>query len=128
MPWTYKVFGHKEAESIVREMDSNGYGIVDLDEFMNVMDTTDENEGAGSVLDKENELFEAFLIFDIDKNGLISAKELQRVLINFGCQNCSLRECRRMIKGVDTDGDGFVNFQEFKSMMSTGCSSTCVDY
>nr|XP_027108155.1 calmodulin-like [Coffea arabica]XP_027108156.1 calmodulin-like [Coffea arabica]XP_027108158.1 calmodulin-like [Coffea arabica]XP_027108159.1 calmodulin-like [Coffea arabica] len=110
-----------EAEGMVREMDCDGDGFVDLDEFMNVMGA-DESERVASFLDREDDLAEAFQIFDADKNGFISAKELQRVLISLGCQNCSLRECRRMIKGVDRDGDGSVNFQEFKSMMSAGCS------
>lgn len=110
-----------EAEGMVREMDCDGDGFVDLDEFMNVMGAH-ESERVASFLDREDDLAEAFQIFDADKNGFISAKELQRVLISLGCQNCSLRECRRMIKGVDRDGDGSVNFQEFKSMMSAGCS------
>ncbi|CDP17785.1 unnamed protein product [Coffea canephora] len=110
-----------EAEGMVREMDCDGDGFVDLDEFMNVMGAH-ESERVASFLDGEDDLAEAFQIFDADKNGFISAKELQRVLISLGCQNCSLRECRRMIKGVDRDGDGSVNFQEFKSMMSAGCS------
>lgn len=110
-----------EAEDMVREMDCDGDGFVDLDEFMNVMGA-DESEQAVSFLDREGDLVEAFQIFDADKNGFISAKELRRVLISLGCQNCSLRECRRMIKWVDKDGDGCVNFEEFKSMMSAGCS------
>ncbi|CAI9101576.1 OLC1v1038940C1 [Oldenlandia corymbosa var. corymbosa] len=129
--YTRSSLASKEAESIVREMDCDGDGFVDFDEFMNVMGTTttttttyaQNNEGGAKsfILDQEDELFQAFLIFDADKNGVISAEELQRVLISLGChQNCSLGDCRRMIKGVDKDGDGFVNFQEFKSMMSTG--------
>lgn len=108
-----------EAEVMVKEMDSDGDGLVDLDEFMSVMGRrSDTDNGIPTFSAKEGDLLEAFLIFDTDKNGFISAKELQRVLINLGCQKCSLRHCRRMIKGVDKDGDGFVNFEEFKSMMN----------
>lgn len=97
----------KEAEGILREMDCNGDGFIDLDEFMNVVDTN------------RDDIMDAFLIFDSDKNGFISAEELRRVLVSLGCKNCSLRECRRMIGGVDRDGDGFVDFEEFKSMMNS---------
>lgn len=110
----------EEAEGMVREVDCNGDGFIDLDEFMRVMNT-DFTVGSSSTCD--DGLMDAFLIFDSDKNGVISAEELQRVLISLGCVKCSLQECKRMIKGVDKDGDGFVDFEEFRSMM-TGCAST----
>ncbi|KAL8495471.1 hypothetical protein ACS0TY_019567 [Phlomoides rotata] len=106
----------EEAEGIVREMDCNGDGFVDLDEFMIVM----ENEDSGKGVSRESVIMEAFRVFDADNNGLISAEELQRVLGRLGCGNCSVKECRKMIKGVDRDGDGFVDFEEFKDMMSAG--------
>ncbi|KAJ8565443.1 hypothetical protein K7X08_008019 [Anisodus acutangulus] len=108
------------AEVMVKEMDCNGDGFVDLDEFLNVMGVEKDQVFGDSVKDIDQLIREAFLVFDADKNGLISAKELRRVLISLGCVNCSVKECRRMIKGVDKDGDGFVNFEEFKEMMAAG--------
>lgn len=104
----------EEAECMVRVLDFNGDGFVDMDEFMVVMN------GNGNMEQDDEYLMGAFLVFDTDKNGLISARELRRVLLNLGCENCSLRECKRMIKGVDKNGDGFVDFEEFRSMMKTG--------
>ncbi|PHT47912.1 Chloride channel protein CLC-a [Capsicum baccatum] len=52
----------------------------------------------------------------MDKNGSISAEELQRVIQSLG-EDCSLAECRKIISGVDCDGDGMINFEEFKIMM-----------
>ena len=57
---------------MIRDLDSNGdryVDFVDLDEFM---------EAIIEFGSKEGELMDAFLIFDVDKNGFISAKELQR--------------------------------------------------
>ncbi|ESW06892.1 hypothetical protein PHAVU_010G085100 [Phaseolus vulgaris] len=117
----------KEAEGMVRVLDFNGDGFVDLDEFMVVMNGMEKEEEKEEEEEEEDKidgyLMDAFLVFDTDKNGLISAKELQRVLFNLGCENCSLRECKRMIKGVDKNGDGFVDFQEFRSMMQSGLAS-----
>ncbi|KAJ1413650.1 EF-Hand 1, calcium-binding site [Sesbania bispinosa] len=107
----------KEAEGMVRVLDFNGDGFVDMDEFMVVMN--DEGKVGGGK-EQDEYLMDAFLVYDTDKNGLISPKELRRVLLNLGCENCSLRECKRMIKGVDKNGDGFVDFEEFRSMMKTG--------
>ncbi|CAN4111743.1 unnamed protein product [Withania somnifera] len=98
------------AQVMVKEMDCDGDGFVDLNEFLSVMGDIDEL------------IREVFLVFDADKDGLISAKELRRVLISLGSVNCSVKECQKMIKGVDKDGDGFVNFEEFKEMMAAGCN------
>ncbi|KAB5573664.1 hypothetical protein DKX38_000858 [Salix brachista] len=57
---------------MIRELDSDGDRYIDLDEFMDAIIE------CGS---KEDELMDAFLIFDVDKNGFISAKELQRVQV-----------------------------------------------
>lgn len=105
----------EEAERMVGEMDCNGDGLIDLDEFMDVMNTGGK---AGVDAIEEDHVLDAFLIYDIDKNGLISPKELQQVLVSLGCDKCSLEECRRMIKAVDRDGDGFVGFEDFRSMMT----------
>ncbi|KAK1285581.1 putative calcium-binding protein CML25 [Acorus calamus] len=100
-----------EAEGMVREVDCNGDGYIDIDEFMEVVVV----EGEGD----DHELREAFRVFDADENGYISAEELRRVLVGLGHGECGLRECARMIRGVDRDGDGRVDFEEFRSMMTS---------
>ncbi|PON48349.1 Parvalbumin [Parasponia andersonii] len=116
-----KSIATREAEGMVREMDCDGDGFVDLDEFLDVVINTTGNS-AGKEDHAHDHLMDAFLVFDTDKNGKISAKELRRVLLKLGCDKCSLGECRRMIKGVDKDGDGFVDFEEFRLMMTRASS------
>uniref|UniRef100_A0A0D3HI18 EF-hand domain-containing protein n=1 Tax=Oryza barthii TaxID=65489 RepID=A0A0D3HI18_9ORYZ len=70
----------------------------------------------------EGELKETFAVFDADGDGRISAEELRAVLASLGDELCSVDDCRRMIGGVDTDGDGFVCFDEFARMMMYGCA------
>lgn len=108
----------KEAENMIKVLDFNGDGFVNMDEFMFVM--KEDHYGKGKELDHDEYLMDAFHVFDIDKNGLISPKELRSVLLNLGCENCSLKDCKLMIKGVDKNGDGFVDFEEFRTMMKTG--------
>ncbi|XP_068650981.1 calmodulin-like protein 7 [Aristolochia californica] len=102
-----------EAEGMVKEVDFNGDGFIDLDEFMEIMGSRSE-EACG----RRDDLMEAFLMFDTDKNGFISADELQRVLVSLGHRKCNLDECLLMIRGVDRNGDGLVDFEEFQSMMT----------
>ncbi|KAK4418756.1 putative calcium-binding protein CML18 [Sesamum alatum] len=107
----------EEAQGIVREMDFDGDGFVDFDEFL-IGIGTDQNQDSANGICRESEIMEAFRVFDADNNGLISAEELKSVLGRLGCGKCSIKECRKMIRGVDRDGDGFVSFEEFKCMMN----------
>ena len=68
----------------------------------------------------EGELRDTFAVFDADGDGRISAEELLAVLASLGDDRCSVEDCRRMIGGVDVDGDGFVCFNEFARMMTQG--------
>ncbi|XP_006355093.1 probable calcium-binding protein CML25 [Solanum tuberosum] len=103
----------EELVNMIREVDSDGDGFIDLQEFieLNTKDI-DSNEVLESLKD-------AFSVFDMDKNGSISAEELLTVLRSLG-EDCTLAECRKMISGVDCDGDGMINFEEFKIMMAKG--------
>ncbi|KAL7253124.1 hypothetical protein ACSBR1_007611 [Camellia fascicularis] len=58
------------------------------------------------------ELRDASNLYNQDGNELISAKKLHAVLESLE-ENCSLRDCLKMIKYVyvDVDGDGCVNFE-----------------
>lgn len=53
--------------------------------------------------------------------GLISAEELHRVLCSMG-EDVSMAACKSMMRSVDKNGDGSVNFEEFIQLMtkSTG--------
>ena len=100
---------YEEAKRAMLEIDKDGNGYIDLDEFAELI------VGGSGCGDKE--LKDAFDLYDLDKNGLISASELHAVMKKLG-QRCSLKDCRKMISSVDKDGDGNVNFEEFKVMMT----------
>ncbi|KAK4563946.1 hypothetical protein RGQ29_006152 [Quercus rubra] len=61
---------------------------------------------------EDSELRDAFKLYDQDKNSLISASELHLILNRLGMK-CSVEDCHRMIRSVDSDGDRNVNFEEF---------------
>ncbi|KAK4400093.1 putative calcium-binding protein CML25 [Sesamum angolense] len=103
----------EELRIMIQEVDADGDGFIDLQEFI-ALNTTDV--GHEEVMEN---LKDAFKVFDIDKNGYITAEELQDVLQSLG-EECTLAECEKMISGVDSDGSGTINFDEFKVMMMKG--------
>jgi calcium-binding protein CML len=74
--------------------------------------------------EEEDDLAEAFRVFDADGDGRITAEELRAVMaaILGDADACSLDDCRRMIGGADADGDGVVGFQDFARMMTTAAA------
>lgn len=99
-----------ELQRVMDDLDTNHDGFINLSEFA-AFCRSDTTDGGAS------ELKDAFDLYDQDKNGLISAAELHLVLNRLGLK-CSVDECHNMIKSVDSDGDGNVNFEEFKKMMT----------
>uniref|UniRef100_A0A2P2Q3P3 Calcium-binding family protein n=1 Tax=Rhizophora mucronata TaxID=61149 RepID=A0A2P2Q3P3_RHIMU len=125
----------KDVEEMVAKVDSNGDGLIDFDEFcvlceaiggghyrdqdLGQMMSWGDGKGSGVVEgDGERDLMEAFDVFDVDKDGLISVEELNLVMSSLGLKEGKrMEDCIEMIRKVDVDGDGMVNFDEFKRMM-----------
>ncbi|KAI6196446.1 hypothetical protein M3Y94_01111000 [Aphelenchoides besseyi] len=103
----------QELTDMVNEIDEDGNGSIELEEFAKMMSRTVKES------DVERELREAFLVFDKDQDGFISAYELRFVMRNLG-ENLSDDECYGMIKEADIDGDGKISYEEFALMMRGG--------
>ena len=58
----------------------------------------------------------AFELFDRDRDGAINNKELGTIMRNLG-QNPSEEELKEMIKEIDLDGNGVIDFNEFLYLM-----------
>ena len=66
--------------------------------------------------EKITEFKAAFELFDKDRDGAINNKELGTVMRNLG-QNPSEEELKQMIKEIDLDGNGVIDFNEFLYLM-----------
>merc|ERR1712151_376802 len=99
-----------ELHDMINEVDNDGSGTIDFAEFLSLMSKKMKDA------DSEEELMEAFKVFDKDGNGFISSVELRHVMTNLG-EKLTDDEVDEMIREADVDGDGQVNYDEFVKMM-----------
>nr|ACO11495.1 Calmodulin [Caligus rogercresseyi] len=100
-----------ELQDLYVSMDTDGSGTIDLPEFIQSM----AKRLARNNL--EDEITEAFKVFDKDGNGLISSKELKVVMSNIG-EILKDDEVEALIKEADVDGDGSINYAEFFTLFA----------
>ncbi|GKV13280.1 hypothetical protein SLE2022_143690 [Rubroshorea leprosula] len=104
-----------ELTQMIDKIDVNGDNCVDIDEFGELY------QSIMAERDEEEDMKEAFNVFDQNGDGYITVDELRSVLSSLGLkQGRTIDDCKRMIMKVDVDGDGRVNFKEFKEMMKGG--------
>ena len=63
----------------------------------------------------QNLYFQAFGLFDLDKDGMISVMEMKRLVERVG-GSMSEPQVRAIINKVDTDSNGLIDFTEFRGL------------
>lgn len=80
-----------------------GNGIIDFQEFLTMMAKKMKDT------DTEEEIREAFRVFDKDGSGSISANDLRHIMTNLG-DKLPDEEVDEMIQEADLDGDGQIDY------------------
>jgi Ca2+-binding EF-hand superfamily protein len=83
---------------------------VDFSEFVEVMEDRMQRKGT------REEVMRIFELFDEDRQGKITFKNLKRISQEIG-ENIPDDELRSMIAEADRDGDGALNFEDFYKIM-----------
>ena len=99
---------NKEVNRIMSEVDTDNSGYVDYTEFIKATIDFKTITSAGF-------LKRAFDVFDKDGSGSISASELKRLLA--GGNICEDNIWSEIIKNVDSNGDGEIDFREFERII-----------
>ena len=99
-----------EINEMMREVDLNQDGKIDFDEFMILMTKSSPETQA------EEEVINAFRVFDKEGNGLIASSELKHIMMTIG-DKMTEEEADEMVNEADIDEDGMINYEEFVRMM-----------
>lgn len=92
-----------ELTDMINEIDVDGNGSVDFEEFLQMMVKKTSNTNP------QDELKDAFKVFDKNGDGFISSEELKSVMEHLG-ETLTPEELEEMIREADLDGDGQVNY------------------
>ncbi|KAF5473969.1 hypothetical protein F2P56_005915 [Juglans regia] len=98
-----------EIHDLMHAADVDNSGTIDYDEFIAATLHLNKIE--------RDHLFAAFSYFDKDSSGYITQDELQQACEEFGIEDSHLEE---MIREVDQDNDGRIDYDEFVAMMEKG--------
>ena len=101
----------EELTRMIQSVDDNGNNEIDFQEFLILMSSKKSVSD-----DPDRGLKDAFAVFDTDGRGLIFRSEVKGQLNNLG-QLVSDEELDAMMGEVDKDGNGEIDFEEFKAMM-----------
>merc|ERR1712119_4170 len=111
--------GHNPTEAEIQEMiadaDKDGTGTLDLIEFLQMMKEKIREQN------KEEEIGEAFRVFDIDRNGYIDRRELG-LMMKFMGEPVTQEEIDDILDEADKDQNGLIDYKEFFDMMEPGRS------
>ena len=99
-----------EIKEMMEEADLNKDGKIDFEEFLSLM-TRNSPE-----TQTEDEVINAFRVFDKEGNGLISSAELKHIMMTIG-DKMTEEEADEMVNEADIDEDGMINYEEFVRMM-----------
>ena len=100
----------EEVMAMIKEVDLNSDGKIELDEFMTLMARNSPDTQT------EDEVINAFRVFDKEGNGLIATAELKHIMMTIG-DKMTEAEADEMSHEADIDDDGVINYEEFVRMM-----------
>nr|DBA27807.1 TPA: hypothetical protein GDO54_008264 [Pyxicephalus adspersus] len=103
----------EELDAIIEEVDEDGSGTIDFEEFLVMMVRQMKEDAQGK---SEEELAECFRIFDKNADGYIDSDELAEILRSSG-ESITDEEIDELMRDGDKNNDGKIDFDEFLKMM-----------
>jgi len=105
----------EELNAMVDEIDEDGNGEIDFDEFVTVMSRKVNTSYSPS------QVKSAFKIFEQGcPPGYVSMAALEQALTTFGIEKLSLADAKELLLNIEPDDTGLINYVEFVNMMMGG--------
>ncbi|CAG9767458.1 unnamed protein product [Ceutorhynchus assimilis] len=109
-----QLFDEGELNNLIRKNDPDHSGTVSFDGFAEIASHFLEEDDDANI---QQELKEAFRLYDREGNGYITTGTLKEILAALD-DNLTSRDLDGIIAEIDTDGSGTVDFDEFMEMMT----------
>ena len=100
----------QDLSEMINEVDNNSDSKIEFEEFCKIMNNKLKQN------DAEQELIEAFKIFDREGKGLISENEFKHIMLSLG-EKISEEELEEMMKKADPEKKGYVNYKQFAKVI-----------
>ena len=100
--------------TLIKTIDIDGNGEIELNEFLEFMRKLEEQDE-----EDEDALKEVFMLFDRDEKGYLTPESVYHIFLSLG-EKIKLEDITAILKENDIDGDGNLNFQDFKMLMHNG--------
>ncbi len=97
--------------NMIADMDNNGNGVIEFEEFLDMM------TARISDVNPREDLERVFKLFDDDRTNDISAENLARVAKELG-EDISEEELKEIVMRADLDGDGKLTFEDFYQVIT----------
>ncbi|KAG8806496.1 hypothetical protein FRC18_006063 [Serendipita sp. 400] len=92
-----------ELRDMINEVDVDGNGTIDFGEFLTMMARKIKES------DRDEEIRQAFKVFDKNGDGYVTTEELALVMSNLG-EKLSSHELSEMMREADDNGDGKIDY------------------
>ena len=96
---------------MISDLDKNKSGTIDFEEFLDMMTARMSDK------DTREDIAKVFRLFDDDKTGTITLRNLRRVARELG-ETMTDEELQEMIDRADSNGDGAVTLDDFFNIMT----------
>ena len=114
-----RALGHEVTKqmchAMFREVDKDPETALNFDDFCKIMSSRLKKA------DERDEIMKVFQLFDADKQGFITIRELRKMADDCG-ETMTDEELHQMMNEADRNGDGKVQFDEFYRIMKKNCN------
>merc|ERR1719254_104299 len=96
-----------DIQALIDDIDENGDGKIDEDEFRHIMTRKFLGE------DDDSSFVHAFEMLDTNKDGYIPVADFRHILMKEGQQPLSEQEADELMMFADVEGDGLIEYKSF---------------